>query len=205
MAIIKSGASTDQLTIDATAKAARVQLFDSLGVFTGQKPSYRAATVLKTATAADTKPFGSLYGSATSIVRVHRIIVHATVATAAVYGDIAVYKRTAVPSGGTATTIVPVALDSASAVSGATNCQIYTAGPTAGTGGGVVSIREAFMPLTGTVATAVQPLVFEFGDLDGETPLVLRGVAQGVELAFATTPGNIPTLSFQIDYTESAA
>lgn len=202
MAIIKSGASSDNLTIDATSKAARFTPYDTRGSNRGQKVSYVAATAAKTAVAAGTTVFGQLFGSATKTVRIQRIELYATVATAAVYADVIATKRTAVGSGGTATALATTALDSGSAASTVTVPKVFTAAPTAGTGGGIVAAGMVFAPITATPATIVQPLVWNFGLQDEMESLVLRGIGEGVELSFATTTTNAPTVHFAITYTE---
>jgi hypothetical protein len=167
-----------------------------------QKTSYVAATAAKTATEASTKVFGQIFGSATKTVRIQRITLYATVATAAVYGDIIVTKRTAVGSGGTATTLAMTPKDSNSQAATATVPKIFTVGPTAGTGGGIVGTGMAFMPVTGTPAAGVPPLMFDFTDEPEQEAVVLRGIGEGIELSFATTPTNAPTVAFQIEFTE---
>jgi hypothetical protein len=169
-----------------------------------QKASYVAATVIKTAVPTGTTPFGQLFGSSTKIIRIQKVIIHATVGTAAVYGDVIVTKRAAIGSGGTMTAIVPVAKDSNSGATTVTSPGIFTGAPTAGTGGGVVAVKTAFCPITGTVASGPGEYVFNFANESEQEPVVLRTAAEGIELSFATTPTNAPTVTFSIEYTEEA-
>lgn len=169
-----------------------------------QKSSYVAATALKTAIAADVTVFGQLFGSATRVIRIQRIKVYAAVATGAIYGDVIVTRRATIGTGGTATALACTPLDSKAAATTVTLPKIFTVAPTAGTGGGIVATGMAFMPVTGTPATIVQPLIFEFGDYDEREALVLRGIAEGIELSFGTTPANAPTVAFSIEYTEES-
>ena len=104
MAIIKSGASSDQLSIGPVSKGAYTESRDTRGNFTGMKRSYSASLAIKTNTAAGTGVFASIYGSSSTTIRIQRIVVSCTVATTAVYGDMIVSKRTVLGSGGTATT-----------------------------------------------------------------------------------------------------
>ena len=135
MAIISSGdLNGASLSIGITSKAARNTPFDSRGNDVGMKAGYAAVTTAKTAVFAGTAPFFSIYGSATKTIRIHRIIVSATVATTAVYGDVVLSSRTVAISGGTATTLTQVPKDQTSAAGTATNVKIYTVAPTAGTG-----------------------------------------------------------------------
>lgn len=167
------------------------------------KASYVAATAAKTAVANNTTPFGQLFGSSSRTVRVQRIKVFATLATGAGYLDVIVTKRTAVGSGGTATTLATTALDSTNAASTVTVPKIFTAAPTAGTGGGIVATGMVFAPITGTPAVAIEPIIFDFEHAERES-VVLRGTGEGIELSFATTPGTAPTVTFQIEYTEES-
>lgn len=201
MAVIKSGASTDNMTVDVTSKAARVTKYDTRGNVRAQKASYVAA-ITGTAAAAGTAPFFSLFGSATKTVRIQRIRVCGTVGTAAVYALLVCTKRTAVGTGGTATTITPVAKDSTSGAATATNVKFFTAAPTAGTGGGVVASAMSFLPITGTPALGPQPVVWTFGDTDEQEALVLRGANEGIELSTTATTTNAPTFSVMVEFTE---
>lgn len=202
MAEIKSGASADKLTIDPTSKAARVTLYDARGNLMGQKATYAAAVTAKTAVFAGTAPFLALYGSASKVIRVQRILVTATVATAAVYGDLVVRLRTATISGGTKTDLTQVATDQNNPAATAAICGLYTAAPTAGTGGGPIAAMSAYCPITATAALG--PGFYDFDwrhRWETEAP-VLRGTGQGVEVAFGTTPTNAPTVVAAIWWTE---
>jgi len=83
MAVIKSGVTADQLTVDATSKAARVTEYNSLGVEKWQSPSasfgkFASNTGAITVTAsADTAPAGKVYFwnpvGGSKIVRIKKI------------------------------------------------------------------------------------------------------------------------------------
>lgn len=64
MAILKSGASSDQLTIGAVSKAARVTLYDDAGISLSQRAAYRAASIATSTVVSGTAPFFTFYGSA---------------------------------------------------------------------------------------------------------------------------------------------
>lgn len=223
MAVIKSGDSTNELditdigsakvslinsatdtelAIDAVSLAARISQYDNRGSFVGMKPSYAASLTIKTATAAGTAPFASIYGSATKTIRVQRIIVSGTCATAAVYGDIIVKKTSAVISGGTATALTAVPKDSSSSTSTATNINYYTVLPTPGTVVGAIASQTVFLPITGTPAVDVKPVIFDWTTQGMNEAPVLRGIAQGLELNFGTTTTNAPTLTITFEFTE---
>lgn len=204
MAIIKSGATTDQLSIGPTSKAAYVEAKDSRGNSTGLKQSYSASLAIKTATAAGTGVFASIYGSASTTIRVQKITVSCTVATAAVYGDIIVNKRTSVGTGGTATTLTQVPKDSTSPVGTATNVRFYTVLGTAGVsgaGGGPVASLMQLCPITAT-PVLVQPFIFDWTAQGMNEAPVLRGTNEGLELSFGATTTNVPTMTITIEWTE---
>ena len=166
--------------------------------------SYSAVSAAKFVAAAGTAPFFSLYGSAAkgAVLEILKVTVSGAVATAAVYGDLILSKRTVAISGGTSTTIVPTPLNTSSPASGATKVKSYTTAPTPGTGGGVVAGALVFVPLLGTVVNNNGPWQFEFGLHDEQQPLQLRGTGEGIELSWATTLGNASTLMVSVDYRE---
>lgn len=201
LTIVGTNSSTE-LIIDSASQAARVTSYDTRGNSICQKVTYSASTIAKTATPASTAVFAAIYGSSTKTIRIQQITVCATVATAAVYGDIICYKRTTAISGGTRTDLVQVPLDSTSGAGSASIVGLYTVAPTAGTGGGVIATQQVFMPVTGTAAVDIQPIIFDWKYRDESEAPVLRGTAQGLELSFATTPGNAPTVTVNFIWTE---
>ena len=172
----------------------------------GAKPAttkafYSAGTAAKTATAAGTGPFFSICGSATKMVRVERITISGTVATAAVYGDVIIDRTSAATSACTATALTALPRDSTSATATATLVNYYTVLATAGATAGVVRSITTVFPITATVAAqngAVDVAEFDFQD----AAPVLRGIAQCVQAFFGTTTTNAPTLSVSVLWTE---
>lgn len=204
MAVIKSGATSDQLTVDPTSKAARVTLYDPEGNVLSRKVSTYSAALGNTNTAAGTGVFLSIQGSSTKTIRVHKVLVTGTVATAAVYGSVVCNKRlTGATSGGTATTITPIAHDSVSASPSAV-VKYYTALATAGTGGGTIAAQSDFFPITATVGAEPANLLFlPQQDTGAETQdWVLRGTNECLEFAFSATTTNAPTLTVWVTFTE---
>jgi hypothetical protein len=199
MAIIKSGASTDNLTIGVTNKAAYTEKRDARGNATSMKRSYAACTAVKFAAAAGTTVFAQIFGSASTTIRVHRIIVGGSIATAAINADLIINKRSAVGSGGTATTLTQVPKDSGSAAGTATVVKVFTAAPTAGTGGGVIATQTMFMGITPAIG---QNTIFDWSMESMNEAPVLRGTVEGLELSFGTTAGNIATLCVSFEWTE---
>ena len=199
MAVIKSGASTDQLTVGATSKAAYVELRDARGNSQGMKVGYSACSAVKFAAAAGTTVFAQIFGSATKTLRIHRIIVGCSIATAAINADLIVNKRTAAGSGGTATTLTQVPKDSNSAAGTATVVKVFTAAPTAGTGGGVIATQSMYMGVTPAIG---QIVTFDWSAVGQNEAPVLRGTGEGLELSFGTTQGNASTMTVMFEWTE---
>lgn len=201
MAIIKSGATSDEWTIDATSKAGRVSLYDSAGNDMSPKNVYSAALTAKTATAAGTGVFASIAGSSTKTIRVFRITVSGTVATTAVYGDVVVKKTSTATSSGTAVTLTQVPNDSSDPAGTSAAVNFYSTLATAGNLVGTLGIKSNLFPITATPVLIV-PTVFDWTNANINEGPVLRGVSQCLELSFGTTTSNAPTLSVMFEWTE---
>ena len=171
----------------------------------GVETTYSAGTTLKTATAAGTGPFFAICGSSTKTVRVQRLMISGTVATAAVWGDVIVKKTSTSTSSGTATALTQVPHDSGSAAGTANLVNFYTVLATTGTVVGIVANATQLFPVTAISATLQPnppPLLFAWGqDNDSEAP-TLRGTAQCLQANFGTTTTNAPTLSVNVTWTE---
>lgn len=131
MSVIKSGASTDQLTVDGMSKAARVTLYNPDGSLQipGVKASYLAYSAAFTPGATPQDIF-TITGSATKLVKILRVFLSTLQTTAGVNGWI-VLKRSTANSGGTSAAVVRVGSDQNDSAATATVLQ-YTANPTAG-------------------------------------------------------------------------
>lgn len=185
MSIIKSGASSDQLSIDPTSKAARATLYDSAGSELRNKKTYSASGAFTPpATPTD---LVTIFGSATKTVRVMSFKL-GTVNTAAGSQLFVLSKRSAVTTSGTAVAATAVPLDSSDAAATAT-VNHYTAAPTAGTALGTIVTKKV-------ASTVVTPTSFagvrEDSDVemlpmssDQVKSVVLRGVAEGLAINFA--------------------
>lgn len=202
MAVIKSGASSDQLTIDATSKAARVTLYDTLGNALSQKATYAASTVSTVAAAASaTAPFFVIYGSASKTIRIQRVVVSGPTTTTLAIQGFELIKYSTAPSGGTATTLTQVPLDSTSSAGTSSLCQVYTAAPTAGTALGTIgSVRMINKSTTAVDGSEMSFYIFDYRNLGENSSVVLRGTSQGVglELHVATAT----TVSVSVEWTE---
>lgn len=205
MAQIVSGADSTILTVDTTSKAARTTLYDVRGNPVCQKQTVSAATTLRTAVGVNTTtPYLFLTGSATKTIRVQRLLVGCTMATTAAYVDMVCYLRTVIATGGTSVALSRIAHDQDNTPVADVLCKIFSAAPTAGTpAGNVVAAQMLFAPITAT--TALGPAIFDFDwrFRDESEAIVLRGVAQSLEVGFGTAIAtNAPTITAQFTWTE---
>lgn len=189
MAVIKSGATTDQWTIDPTSKAGRVTLYDAAGLVqanNSKQTFYASASFTPAATPTD---LVTIFGSATKIVKVWSLL-FGTANTAAGSQILLLIKRSAVNTTGTfvAATAVPgVTGDAATA----TSFGHYTANAGAlGTAIGTVSTRKIASPVVtpATFAGIVQSAEFEMiPQTTLQTvakPITLTGIAEGLAVNF---------------------
>ena len=203
MAIIKSGASTDVMTVDAVSKAARVTLYDSLGVPIGfRKTTYRAAISALLA-GASTSPFLTIEGSATKTVILQRVVLSGAALTAVQYLNYEAKKYSTAASGGTSTTLTNVSNDS-TALASSILIKAYTASPTAGTLVGLIASKRTLAQASlATAAGLLDSVEFDFRSNGSEnTGIYLRGIAQGVSIGFQAAPASGVTLSGFIEWTE---
>lgn len=188
MAVIKSGATSDQMTVDVTSKAARATLYDSAAreISYGVKKTYSAAG--KFTPPATPTDLVTIFGSATKTVIVKSFKL-GTQNTAAGSQEYVLSKRSAVTTGGTAVAATAIPHDSANAAATATVSH-YTAAPTAGTALGNVSmIRAASSVLIPATWASIQQIdgvqMLPLGDDGVAQPVTLRGVAEGLAVNFA--------------------
>jgi hypothetical protein len=204
MAIIKSGATSDELTVDPTSKAARTSTYDSGGVYIGPKATYRAAVLATVVAAAGAAMFFVISGSGTKTIRVQRIRFSGTTLTAVAYNTIVAEKWSTAPTAGTATVLTMVPLDSVSSAATAALCQVYTAAPTEGTLVGTLTAVRIMMQATTAAAAGIPDVVdLDFRGMGGETTgVVLRGTGQALSLAFGAAPATAVTLAVEVEWTE---
>ena len=204
MATIKSGASSDQLSIDPVSKAARVTLYNSDGSYNGEKMTYRASSLdpFAAAVTADT-PFFLIEGSASKTIVVKRIAVSGLSLTAVAYLALNVCKYATSATGGTSTSAALVPTDSNFSAATAAFVKYYTAAPTAGTLVGTLATSRTLAQATVAVAAGLpRDFVFDFGDMPETKGIVLRGTTQGLGLVWATAPATAVTMAVDIEWTE---
>jgi len=184
-AIIKSGATTDQWTIDATSKAGRVTIYDTAGrdLSPQSKATYSATSGAFTPPATPTD-MSCIFGSASKTIRVLSCVVSGTQTTAGINMFFLV-KRSTANTGGTSSTLTQVPLDANSAAGTATNVLSYTANPTLGSTVGNVRAERILCPALASVVAPVgiDLLGFSQNSLIDQ-PVTLRGSTQGLCVNF---------------------
>lgn len=135
----------------------------------------------------------TLTGSASKTVYVQRVSVTCTMTTAGSV-NVSLKKYSTAASGGTATAVTEVPLDSADSANTAA-MSVYTADPTAGTSVGIVEVRSLSLMAPATAA-ANNVSVFQFAE-GMSKGIVLRGTSQQIGLDFggATTTGGVCQVS----------
>lgn len=178
MAVIKSGASSDQLLIDSVSKAARTSTYDSTGreLSLQSKNTYSVTTAFFTPAATATDIF-KITGSASKTIRILDLRMGGT-ATAAATITLLVIKRSSDDTAGTFVAGTSVPHDSnnpaATAVVGH-----YTVNPTLGGTVGTITVRKVTLPISTTAAGEVNTQLLPDGAQSVlDQPIVLRGTTQ---------------------------
>ncbi len=203
MAVIKSGATSDQLTIDATSKAARVTLYNIDGAYAGEKATYRASTIIPLVAAVTVNvPFFNIIGSSSKVVTVKRIAVSGATLTAVGYFTVNVVRLSTASTSGTSTTLVNVPMDTNDPVATAV-VKAYTTAPTMGSLVGTIATQRCLWQATVAAAAGLtRDYLFEFGDMPETKGIRLRGVTQEMALLFPVVLASAGTLSVDIEWTE---
>ena len=203
MAIIKSGATSDQLSIDSVSKAARVTLYNTDGSDNGEKCTYRASTIIPLVAAVTINvPFFNIIGSASKTVTIKRIAISGATLTAVGYFTVNVVRLSSASSGGTSTVLVNVQMDTVDPAATAV-VRAYTVAPTSGTLVGTIATTRCLWQATTAAAAGVsRDYVFTFGDMPETKGIRLRGVSQEMALLFPVVLASAGTLAIDIEWTE---
>lgn len=134
----------------------------------------------------------TLTGSATKVIKVHRVAFTAVQTTSSAR-DIVLIKRSTANSGGTSATLTNVPLDSSFAAATAV-ARSYTANPTLGNTVGMIRSRKCFVGTITGSASDSDEFIIEF-----LVPLVLRGTGQvlAVNLNSVSSTGGVFSGSFE--------
>lgn len=203
MAVIKSGTTSDQLTIDATSKAARVTLYNNDGSYGAEKPIYRASTIIPLVAAITVNvPFFNIIGSATKTVTIKRIAISGATLTAVGYFTVNVVRLSSASSSGTSTTLVNIQMDTNDPAATAV-VKAYTVAPTPGALVGTIATNRCLWQATVAAAAGLtRDYLFEFGDMPETKGIRLRGTSQEMALLFPVVLTTAGTLSVDIEWTE---
>lgn len=168
------------------------------------KATYRSSPTTTFAAAAGTAMFFVISGSASKTVTIQRISMSCPTLTAVAYHNIVVEKWSTAPTGGTATALVKVPLDSNYAAATANLVQVYTVAPTEGTLVGTIGSQRFLSQATTAAAGGTPPdkVEWDFRTMGGSSGVVLRGTAQCLSLAFCTAPASAVTMVVEVEWTE---
>jgi hypothetical protein len=169
-------------------------------VVVSEELQYRAATVNNVVCAAGTLAFFAITGSGTKTLRVRKIRVSGDTLTTLAVGSIECRKISSAPTGGTATALTKVPMDSADAAATPTLCQVYTAGPTGGAAlvGNIGCNRHMWKSTTVADGANFSDVQWDFGPRG----VVLRGSAEGLTLGFGAAPATAVTLAVEVEWSE---
>lgn len=205
MAQIRSGASSDLMTVDATSKAARVSAYDALGVYRGPKATYRTTSAAVVAAAASGEAFFEMLGSSTKIVRLQRLIISGLTLTAVAYLGVNLNKLSASSSGGTSSDLSTLAcpVDSTFAAATLAAIRFFTAAPTSGTRVGVLASRRVLGQATTAAAAGIPATIaFDFRGVGESKAPTLNSATQGFDLRFASAPASAVSMMLEVEWTE---
>lgn len=174
--------------------------------------TYRAATADNVVAAAGAAMFFVISGSAAKTRIVRKIRVSGDTLTTLAVGSIVAEKwSTTAPSGGTATTLTRVPLDSAYPAAETDGLvQVYTAAPTEPTLVGTIACnRHLWKSSTVVDGAPFSDIEFVFGDEADKTDVsprgvYLHGVTESLSLAFGAAPGSAITLAVEVEWDEEA-
>lgn len=165
----------------------------------GNPLTYSTTTAFQTPVATPTDIVG-IIGSATTTVRVQKIILSSAQTTAGINKWFLI-KRSVADTGSTIVNPTIVPLDSTNAAATAVVNQYTVSNPTTGTAVGTVLTSYAPSTLPASTGASGDAVIFD-AKLSGQ-PIVLRGVAQELDLNFAgaAVPTGL-TMSVSIQFTE---
>lgn len=203
MAIIKSGASTDEWTIDPISKAGRVTLYSSGGLELLNRPTYSATTANFTPAATATDLF-VISGSASKTVQILSVTLIGT-ATAATVIDSFILKRSSANSGGTSVASTVVQHNTSDPATTVATIQHYTANPSVlGTSDGVIKRNKVNLPIATTAVYPTPNELLPVCPVGVYSPITLNGTSQFlcVNNNAAAIPAGGANWSISITWTE---
>lgn len=187
---IVSGASTDQLTIDPTSKAARVTIYDDQG--RPSNPSRVYAISSNHTPPATPNNLVIIEGSATKTIKVYSMWIY-TQTTAAGSVQFFLKKYSTAATGGTFVSAgTPVPLDSSDAAASVNRVGHFTADPTPGTLVGIIRAVTIVTPVLRPASFAgiiempgVDMITGSQGSITGpQRTVTLRGTSEYLAIDF---------------------
>ena len=174
------------------------------GTHTSSERTYFASTPNSLVCAAGTKSFFVIMGSETKIIKVTRIHLTGLTMTARAYNNIALRKISSIPSGGTSSSLVKTSCDIINPASTVSVCKVYTVEPTTdGTLIGTIQSHRVQINDSNPVqGDPQQEIVSDFREYDESSGIVLRGINDGLTIAFGSTPASAITLSLEVEWIE---
>lgn len=167
-----------------------------------QTYGFSTVTALTPATTANV-PFWVLYGSASKVIKLQWVMLSGLTLTAVAYIIANLAKYSTSSSGGTATTLVKVPLDSTNTASTANLLQGYTAAPTSGTKiGDIESRRILAQATTAAAAGRTWDILFDLSKNKEGSTGIIRGTAEGFGLYFPAAPASAISMSISGQYCE---
>lgn len=159
----------------------------------GNKATYSFGANIATVAATPTDVV-TLSGSASKTVRILRVTVSAIGVAAST--DLALVKRTAANTGGTASTPTPAQHDSSDAAATAVLSQYSANAASLGTG---INFRTQKLNLN--TAGSAGSLTWDFTSRNGKG-MVLRGTTQFLAISFLNAPTAPTSLNYDVEWTE---
>lgn len=183
----KFAASTTTPTLNSNANIVRPLPYE---------PQTYSSTVVGLVLAANPTDVFTIIGSASKVVRIHKIRVSGTTTSGSpIKISVNLVKRSTADTAGTSTTPSVVPHDSDNAA-GTAVTRAYTANPTLGTSVGVIRAQSTSVQAAGMT----EAIDWDFEHLG--QPLVLRGVAQNLAVNFNGTSITGSVISISIEWSE---
>lgn len=176
MTAFTSGSASISMRVSPSTGGVFVNQVLPVKITDDTKDTY-SATAINFAAANLATDIFTIFGSATKIVKIKRIII-AAVQQAGAVRDVIFIKRSTLNTGGTSTTLTSVPHDSNS-VSATAFTRSYTANPTVGTFVGNIRATKLFI---NTSATVLTEYIVDFETLKVNAPFVLRNVNESISI-----------------------
>lgn len=154
------------------------------------------------AAANGTGSFFSMIGATNKTIAIHRLYIESPTMASPGFLNILVKKVSTAPTGGTATTLSNVVVDSSCDDTAIAVVKVYTAAPTSGTSIGNIASARVFShkatPNSDGLFTSME--LFHADEM--EDYIVLRDATEGIEAYFESSPGGAVTMMIRVEWVE---